>query len=69
MGSSVAADAAPARAARRWRGPPLPPVALAVGLVAVPFVGSDFVAYQIALFLIYGIATQGVALCSRRRRR
>lgn len=36
---------------------------LAAGLAALPVIGSDFVAYQVALFLIYGIATQGVALC------
>lgn len=36
---------------------------LAVVLVALPFVSSEFAAYQIALFLIYGIAAQGVALC------
>ena len=36
---------------------------LAVVLVALPFASSEFVAYQIALFLIYGIAAQGVALC------
>jgi branched-chain amino acid transport system permease protein len=34
-----------------------------LALVALPFVSNDFIAYQIALFLIYGIATQGVALC------
>jgi branched-chain amino acid transport system permease protein len=37
--------------------------ALAVALTVLPFATNDFVAYQIALFLIYGIATQGVALC------
>jgi len=36
---------------------------LAAILVALPFASSEFVAYQIALFLIYGIAAQGVALC------
>lgn len=36
---------------------------LAAVLVALPFASSEFVAYQIALFLIYGIAAQGVALC------
>ncbi len=36
---------------------------LAALLVALPFASSEFVAYQIALFLIYGIAAQGVALC------
>ncbi|WP_439517410.1 branched-chain amino acid ABC transporter ATP-binding protein/permease [Hydrogenophaga sp.] len=39
------------------------PLALAVALTALPFASNEFVAYQIALFLIYGIATQGVALC------
>jgi branched-chain amino acid transport system permease protein len=39
------------------------PTVLAIGLVALPFVTDNFVAYQIALFLLYGIATQGVALC------
>ncbi|MEJ8854508.1 ATP-binding cassette domain-containing protein [Variovorax robiniae] len=48
---------------RKWRMPALEPVLLAIALVALPFVTNDFVAYQIALFLIYGIATQGVALC------
>lgn len=37
--------------------------ALAVVLVALPFASSEFVAYQIALYLIYGVAAQGVALC------
>lgn len=36
---------------------------LAAALVALPLAGNDFLAYQVALFLIYGIATQGVALC------
>lgn len=36
---------------------------LAAVLLALPFASSEFVAYQIALFLIYGIAAQGVALC------
>ena len=40
-----------------------PAAALAAGLALLPVLGSDFLAYQIALFLIYGIATQGVALC------
>jgi branched-chain amino acid transport system permease protein len=39
------------------------PLALAFALIALPFASNEFVAYQIALFLIYGIATQGVALC------
>jgi len=36
---------------------------LAALLIGLPFATNDFVAYQIALFLIYGIAAQGVALC------
>lgn len=43
--------------------PLLPLVLLALALLAVPLLGNEFLAYQIALFLIYGIATQGVALC------
>ncbi len=43
------------RAAKRLR--------LSAALVVLPFASNDFVAYQIALFLVYGIATQGVALC------
>lgn len=38
-------------------------MALAAALLALPFASNEFVAYQVALFLIYGIATQGVALC------
>jgi len=38
-------------------------LALAAALVALPFLTDDFVAYQITLFLIYGMAAQGVALC------
>lgn len=64
MASSLAAEPQAERAARRLPGRPLWPAALlAVGLVALPVLGSDFLAYQVALFLIYGIATQGVALC------
>jgi len=55
--------AAPRAPARRWRRPAAGPWLFGTGLVALPFVSNDFVAYQIALFLIYGIATQGVALC------
>ena len=39
------------------------PAALALALAVLPFATNDFVAYQVALFLVYGIATQGVALC------
>lgn len=38
-------------------------LALAVVLAALPFASGEFIAYQIALYLIYGIASQGVALC------
>ena len=31
-------------------------------LLAVPFVGGDFLAWQVGLFLIYGIASQGVGI-------
>lgn len=36
---------------------------LAISLIALPILGDDFLAYQVALFLIYGVATQGVSLC------
>lgn len=39
------------------------PWMLGIGLCALPFLTDDFTSYQIGLFLIYGIATQGVALC------
>jgi branched-chain amino acid transport system permease protein len=39
------------------------PLVLALALIALPFASNEFLAYQIALFLIYGMATQGVALC------
>jgi len=39
------------------------PVLLAAALVLLPFVGNEFLAYQIGLFLLYGVAAQGVALC------
>ncbi|MGO4392485.1 ATP-binding cassette domain-containing protein [Variovorax sp. M-6] len=48
---------------RRWRLPGAEALWLGAALVALPFFTNDFVAYQIALFLVYGIATQGVALC------
>ncbi|MDQ7747336.1 branched-chain amino acid ABC transporter ATP-binding protein/permease [Hydrogenophaga pseudoflava] len=38
-------------------------MALGIGLCALPFLTDEFTSYQIGLFLIYGIATQGVALC------
>jgi branched-chain amino acid transport system permease protein len=64
MASSLAAEPAGAALGHRLRARwPWPAAALAVALVALPNVADPFVAYQVALFLIYGIATQGVALC------
>lgn len=39
------------------------PWLLGAALCALPLLTDDFTSYQIGLFLIYGIATQGVALC------
>ncbi|WP_326541113.1 branched-chain amino acid ABC transporter ATP-binding protein/permease [Pseudorhodoferax sp.] len=68
MASSPASAAAdpPAGGGHAWQAlahPLAAPTLLAVALVAVPVFGGSFFAYQIALFLIYGLATQGVALC------
>lgn len=38
-------------------------VLLGLGLLALPLLADEFTSYQIGLFLIYGIAAQGVALC------
>ncbi len=66
MASSLAAEQrSPARGTgplRRLRSAG-PVLGLALALAALPLLGGDFVAYQVGLFLIYGIATQGVALC------
>lgn len=35
-------------------------IALAVGLLTVPWLGGDFLAWQMGLFLLYGVAAQGV---------
>ena len=37
-------------------------ISLMLILLAVPFVGGDFLAWQVGLFLIYGIASQGVGI-------
>ena len=64
MASSLAAEPPAGAPVRPARGRSLRPAALlAAGLVLLPFASNDFVAYQVALFLVYGIATQGVALC------
>lgn len=64
MVSSPAVEA-PARPGptRRFGTQAVPFLLLAVAVLGLPVLGNDFLAYQIALFLIYGIATQGVALC------
>ena len=41
-----------------WAGP-----AAFLGLVAVPFVWDSFTAYELGLYLLYGMVGQGIALC------
>ena len=41
-----------------WTGP-----AAFLGLVVVPFVWDSFTAYELGLYLLYGIVGQGIALC------
>ena len=38
-------------------------VAVFFGLLLVPFVGSSFAAYELGLYLLYGMVGQGIALC------
>jgi branched-chain amino acid transport system permease protein len=47
-----------------WRGPEvwLPWCGLAAALVAVPVLGDDYLAYQLGLYLLYGMVAQGIAL-------
>lgn len=47
-----------------WRGPEvwLPWCLLAIALVAVPVLGDDYLAYQLGLYLLYGLVAQGIAL-------
>ena len=54
MASTAAAD--PQLPA--WAGP-----AALAGLVAVPFVWDSFTAYELGLYLLYGMVGQGIALC------
>ncbi|WP_321893226.1 branched-chain amino acid ABC transporter ATP-binding protein/permease [Paraburkholderia tropica] len=63
VSSHVADKTARAVAASTRSKPFWPMLGLVAALIGVPIIGGDFFAYQIALFLIYGIATQGVALC------
>ena len=45
-----------------WRSVGLPLTALTTALAMVPWLFGDFVAYQVALYLLYGMAAQGIAL-------
>ena len=65
-GASVAARPAAGPAARHATGRAARPVAtLAVflGLALVPFVWGSFTAYELGLYLLYGMVGQGIALC------
>ena len=57
-GASVAARPAVGRAAR-----PLATLAVFLGLALVPFVWGSFTAYELGLYLLYGMVGQGIALC------
>ncbi len=39
------------------------PFAVVIGLLFVPFIWDTFVAYQLGLYLLYGMVAQGIALC------
>lgn len=39
------------------------PFAVFIGLLFVPFIWDTFVAYQLGLYLLYGMVAQGIALC------
>ena len=56
-GASVAARPA-GRAAR-----PVATLAVFLGLALVPFVWGGFTAYELGLYLLYGMVGQGIALC------
>ena len=65
-GVSAAARPAAGPAARHATGRAARPVAtLAVflGLALVPFVWGSFTAYELGLYLLYGMVGQGIALC------
>ena len=57
-GASAAARPAAGRAAR-----PVATLAVFLGLVLVPFVWGSFTAYELGLYLLYGMVGQGIALC------
>jgi len=47
-----------------WRAPEVfgPWLLLAAALVAAPTLGDDYLAYQLGLYLLYGLVAQGIAL-------
>ena len=57
-GASAAARPAAGRAAR-----PVAALAVFLGLALVPFVWGSFTAYELGLYLLYGMVGQGIALC------
>ena len=57
-GASVAARPAVGRAVR-----PLATLAVFLGLALVPFIWGSFTAYELGLYLLYGMVGQGIALC------
>ena len=57
-GASAAARHAAGRAAR-----PVATLAVFLGLALVPFVWGSFTAYELGLYLLYGMVGQGIALC------
>ena len=57
-GGSVAARHAAGRAAR-----PVATLAVFLGLALVPLVWGSFTAYELGLYLLYGMVGQGIALC------
>src|SRR5690606_5099173 len=63
MASSLAASSAPATVHTRKHGGGLAALgALALALVSVPWVAGEFFAYELGLYLLYGIVAQGIAL-------
>jgi len=70
MGSTRAGDASARAAPGAAAGVAVSPAgatagagAVFLGLALVPFVWSSFTAYELGLYLLYGIVGQGVALC------
>ena len=61
-GASVAARPAARYAAGR-AARPVATLAVFLGLALVPFVWGSFTAYELGLYLLYGMVGQGIALC------